>query len=114
AIIKQQYLTANEVMSAIAEHYGMQFVDMTDLIIAKAVIELVPESVARENVVLPLSLEGNTLKILTADPTNHDTDQKLPVILTKSIVPVLAIQEQIQESISRNYGQTETESVDSM
>ncbi len=59
AIIKQQYLTANEVMSAIAEHYGMQFVDLNEVTIPKAVIELVPESVARENVVLPLPLEGN-------------------------------------------------------
>ena len=114
AIIKQQYLSANEVMSAVAEHYGMQFVDMTDLTIPKSVIELVPESVARENVVLPLELEGNTLKILTADPTNYDTVQKLQFILNKEILPVLAVQEQIQEAINRNYGQSETESVDSM
>ena len=114
ALIKQQYLTANEVMSAIAEHYGMQFVDMTELTIPKSVIELVPESVARENVVLPLSLEGNVLKIITADPTNYDTIQKLQFILNKDIVPVLAVQEQIQEAINRNYGQSETESVDSM
>ncbi len=114
AIIKQQYLSANEVMSAVAEHYGMQFVDMTDLTIPKSVIELVPESVARENVVLPLELDGNVLKILTADPTNYDTVQKLQFILNKEILPVLAVQEQIQEAINRNYGQSETESVDSM
>ena len=114
ALVKQQYLSANEVMSAVAEHNGLQFVDMTDLTIPKSVIELVPESVARENVVLPLELEGNTLKILTADPTNYDTVQKLQFILNKDIVPVLAVQEQIQEAINKNYGQTETESVDSL
>lgn len=114
ALVKQQYLSANEVMSAIAEFNGLQFVDMTELTIPKAVIELVPESVARENVVLPLELEGNTLKILTADPTNYDTVQKLQFILNKDIVPVLAVQEQIQEAINKNYGQSETESVDSM
>jgi type IV pilus assembly protein PilB len=114
ALVKQQYLSANEVMSAVAEYNGLQFVDMTDLTIPKSVIELVPESVARENVVLPLELEGNTLKILTADPTNYDTVQKLQFILNKDIVPVLAVQEQIQEAINKNYGQTETESVDSL
>lgn len=113
-LVKLSYATPIEVMNAIAEKHGMQFVDLTDIEIPKAVIELVPESVARENVVLPLSLEGNTLKILTADPTNYDTVQKLQFILNKDIVPVLAIQEQIQEAINRNYGQTETESVDSM
>jgi len=114
AITKLNYATPVEVMSAIAEKHGMQFVDLNDLEIPKAVIELVPESVARENVVLPLSLEGSTLKIITSDPTNYDTIQKLQFILNKDIVPVLAVQEQIQEAINRNYGQTETESVDSM
>ena len=114
ALVKQQYLSANEVMSAIAEHHGVQFVDLTELEIPKSVIELVPESVARENIVLPLSLEGNVLKIITADPANYDTIQKLQFILNKDVVPVLAVQEQIQEAINRNYGQTETESVDSM
>mgnify|MGYP001027965189 FL=1 len=114
ALIKLNYATANEVMEAIAEHHGLQFVDLTQTEIPKAVIELVPESIARENVVIPLALEGNTLKIITADPTNYDTIQKLQFILNKDIVPVLAVPEQITEAINRNYGQTETESVDSM
>ena len=114
AIIKQQYLTANEVMTAIAEHYGMKFVDLKEVTIPKAVIELVPESVARENLVIPLQLEDNTLELITADPTNYDTIQKLQFILNKEIRPVLAVQEQIQEAINQNYGQSETESVDSM
>jgi type IV pilus assembly protein PilB len=114
AIIKLNYATPAEVMNAVAEQHGMQFIDLAEMQIPKAVIELVPESVARENVVIPLSLEGNTLKIITADPTNYDTIQKLQFILNKDIVPILAIQEQITEAINRNYGQSETESVDSM
>src|SRR5947209_1339214 len=114
SLIKLNYATQNEVMSAVAEFHNLQFVNLEEVEIPKAVIELVPESVARENVVLPLSLEGNVLKIITADPTNYDTIQKLQFILNKDVVPVLAIQEQITEAINRNYGQTETESVDSM
>src|SRR4051812_20868503 len=79
-IVSLQYLSANEVMSAIAEFYGMQFVDLKEVTIAKAVIELVPESVARENLVIPLSLEGNRLSLITADPTNFDTIDKLKFI----------------------------------
>ena len=114
ALVKLGYCTMEEVMKAIAEHSGMESVDLTDATIPPSVVELVPESVARENVVLPLSLEGNVLKIITADPSNYDTIQKLQFILNKDVQPVLAVQEQIQEAINRNYGQTETESVDSM
>src|SRR5207237_535874 len=79
-----------------------------------AVVELVPESVARENVVLPLAQEDGALKIIMSDPTDFDTQQKLQFILNKEIQPVLAPREQIIEAINRHYGQTETESVDSM
>ena len=114
ALVKLGYATHEQVMSAIAEFHGLQFVDLTEVTIPPAVIELVPESVARENVVLPLSQENGTLKIIMSDPTDFDTVQKLQFILNKDIQPVLAAREQIIEAINRHYGQTETESVDSM
>src|SRR5438093_62635 len=114
ALVKLGYCTAQEVMSAIAEFHGMQFVDLTEVTIPPAVIELVPESVARENVVMPMSQENGSLKIITSDPADFDTLQKLQFILNKDIQPVLAPREQIIEAINRHYGQTETESVDSM
>jgi len=114
ALVKLNYATMTEVMEAMAEFHGMTFIDLTDKEIPKAVIELVPESVARENLILPLEMEGTTLKIVTADPSNYDTIQKLQFILNRDIQPVLAIQEQITDAINKNYGQSETESMDSM
>src|SRR5215210_1245682 len=114
ALVKLNYATQAEVMGAIAEFHNLQFVNLEEVEIAKAVIELVPESVARENVVLPLSLDGNVLKVITSDPTNYDVIQKLTFILNKDVQPVLADHEQIREAINRHYGQTETESMDSM
>ena len=49
-----------------------------------------------------------------SDPSDFDTVQKLQFILNKDIQPVLAPREQIIEAINRHYGQSETESVDSM
>ncbi|HEV3256412.1 MAG TPA: ATPase, T2SS/T4P/T4SS family [Gemmataceae bacterium] len=114
ALIKLGYATAEEVMSAIAEFHGLQFVDLTEVTIPPSVVELVPESVARENVVLPMAQENGALKIIMSDPTDFDTVQKLQFILNKDIQPVLAPREQIVEAINRHYGQSETESVDSM
>src|SRR5438876_4456940 len=114
AIVKLGYATADQVMSAVPEHHGLQFVDLTEVTIPPAVIELVPESVARENVVLPMSQDNGALKIIMSDPSDFDTLQKLQFILNKDIQPVLAPREQIIEAINRHYGQTETESVDSM
>jgi type IV pilus assembly protein PilB len=114
ALVKLNYATTDEIMSAIAEFHGMEFVKLADITVPPSVVELVPESVARENVILPLSQDGGMLKIITSDPADFDTLQKLQFILNKDIQPVLAPREQIIEAINRHYGQTETESVDSM
>ncbi|MGE3806879.1 MAG: GspE/PulE family protein [Gemmataceae bacterium] len=114
AIIKSEYASAEQVMSAVAEFHGLAFVDLTDMTVPPSIIELVPESVARENVVLPLAQDNGALKIIMSEPQDFDTLQKLQFILNKDITPVLASREQIIEAINRHYGQTETESVDSM
>ncbi|MBI3409458.1 MAG: type II/IV secretion system protein [Planctomycetes bacterium] len=114
AIMKLGYASIDEIVGAVAEHAGMQSVNLAELTIPPSIIELVPESVARENVVIPLSQESGTLKIVVHDPADFDTLQKLQFILNKEVQPVLAAREQIVEAINRHYGQTETESVDSM
>src|SRR5207248_10092983 len=114
AIVKLGYASVEDVMSAVAEFHNLQFVNLTDVTIPAAVVELVPESVARENVVMPMSQENGSLKIIMSDPSDFDTLQKLQFILNKDIQPVLASREQIIEAINRHYGQSETESVDSM
>ena len=114
ALVKLEYATMDQIMTAIAEFHGLQFIDLTEVTIPAAVVELVPESVARENVVLPLAQENGALKIIMSDPSDFDTVQKLQFILNKDIQPVLAPREQIVEAINRHYGQSETESVDSM
>ena len=113
-LVKLGYCTMDQIISAMAEAHGLQFLNLTDITIPPAVIELVPESVARENIILPLSQDNGLLRIITSDPTDFDTLQKLQFILNKDIQPVLASREQIIEAINRHYGQTETESVDSM
>lgn len=113
-LIKMDYVTQDQMMVAIAEFHGMQFVTLTDLTVPAAVVELVPESVARENVVLPLSHENGALRIALSDPSDFGTLEKLQFILNKDIQPVLAPRDQIVDAINRHYGQSETESVDSM
>src|SRR5262249_54798252 len=80
-LVKLKYATAQEVMSAVAEFHGLQFIDLTEVTIPQAVIELVPESVARENYVLPMAQENGALKIIMSDPSDFDTVQKLQFIL---------------------------------
>jgi type IV pilus assembly protein PilB len=114
SLVHLGYATAEEVVQAMAKQHGMRFVDLSAIKIPESVVELVPEAVARENSVLPLSLEDDTLTVVLSDPFDLETIEKLRFILNRRIETVLAPKEAIQAAINRHYGQMEGESADSM
>src|SRR5205823_6357001 len=91
-------------MRAVADFVQVPHVDLTDVTIPKSVISLVPESIARENTLLPLVKEGGVIKIAMSDPTDFNTIQKLQFVLNKDVCPISSPREQILEAIDRHYG----------
>jgi len=114
ALTRLGYATGEEIVRAMAEEHGLDYVNLADVVIPPAVVELVPESVARENVILPLAEEEGGLKVIVSDPDDYPTFEKLRFILNRRIETVLAPRESILEAINRYYGQTVGESADSM
>lgn len=115
ALIKLDYISPSDVGQAQAKQFGMDYVDLSAIQIPSSVIQLVPESVARENLVIPISLDDSgALTVAMHDPAAFDVIDKLRFIINKEIKVVVAPKEVIQQAINRHYGQSETESVDSM
>ena len=114
ALVKLGYATDSEVMRSLARFHRMEYVDLETAQIPENVIELMPESVARENVVLPLEVADGRLKVLMSDPADVDTIEKLRFILNRDVAPALAPRSSILEAINRMYGQVEGESADSI
>jgi hypothetical protein len=78
------------------------------------VLELGPESLARENMAVPISVEGETVTLATVDPDDIALADKLTFVLARNIRLVPASPAEISEFIGRNYGEAGEESVDSM
>jgi type IV pilus assembly protein PilB len=114
ALVKLGHVTETDVMRGLAQQFDMDFVDLEKVQLSPAVLELMPESVAKENVILPLAREDATLKIVVSDPLDLQTVDNLRFILNTDIECALAPKAAIQEAIGRYYGAEETESVDSM
>jgi len=114
ALIRLDYATGEDVMRAMAEQHGLDYVNLSEVVIPPSVVELVPESVARENVAIPLAESDGTLTIIVSDPDDYETFDKLRFILNRQIEIALAPREAINEAINRHYGQTVGESADSM
>jgi type IV pilus assembly protein PilB len=113
-IIKLGYASGEDVMRAVAQEHGRDYVDLHEVTIPESIIELVPESVARENAILPLAEEEDALKVIVSDPYDIDTVEKLRFILNRRIEIALAPRDKILEAINKYYSQVEGESADSV
>jgi len=116
SLVKLGYAEAEDIMKAKAEQHGLPFIELREIEIPAAVIELVPESLARENIVMPLAQGSGTIKVIMHDPLGFETIEKLRFVLNREIEVALAPKEAIVEAINKYYGAAsgETESVDSM
>ena len=116
ALVRLGYADADDIMKAKAEQHGLPFVELHEIEIPPSVIELVPESLARENIVMPLAQEGGIIRVIMHDPIDFETIDKLRFVLNRDIEVSLAPKEAIVEAINKYYGSSssETESVDSM
>lgn len=114
ALVKMQYAAPQDVYRALADFHKMDFVDLAAVRIDDAIIQLVPESVARENTIIPYQEDGDSLIVLVSDPFDLETIEKLRFILNRRIETALAPKETINDAINRYYGQVEGESADSI
>ena len=71
ALVRLGYATGEEVMRAMAEQHGLDYVNLNEVSIPASVIELVPESVVRENAVIPLAEGDGRLTIIVSDPSGN-------------------------------------------
>ena len=114
ALVKMGYVDEGRIGEAKAAAFGFNFTDLDNLQIESSIIELVPESVARENTCIPVEFLGERLLVAVTDPSNFDVMEKLRFILNRDVELTMAPKESINDAINRFYGGSETESVDSM
>lgn len=114
ALVELEYATEEQVMKSIAAGSGMEYVNLKKVEIPTTAVELMPESTARENTVLPLEMDGDTLKVVMSEPGDVETVDNLKFILNRNVKVVLATRSSIISAISNIYGQIEGESADSM
>jgi type IV pilus assembly protein PilB len=98
------HATPEQIQAAIARHAVVESVDLSNLSIPPTVLAMVPESIARENAVIPIGEERGGLRIATSNPSDFDMITKLHFILGRDILLVVAPEEQIFAAIDRHYG----------
>jgi general secretion pathway protein E/type IV pilus assembly protein PilB len=103
-LVRTGRITALDILRTTATEAGLDVVEHIDAVGEEAV-GAVPKQLVHRLGVMPISLDGQRLRIALADPFNFDAIDTLSKELTKfEIDPVVAPSEEIIAAIKRHYG----------
>ena len=103
-LVEVGFVTPREILSAAAEFYGLEYIDLSNFEPSTSMFGQVRESVVREYLFLPLNEESGVLKIAVTHPSDAGVVRSA---LNREVVPMLALREQLIEAINRRYENAE-------
>ena len=85
ALIKTGAVSDEQVAKTLATNYGVEFVDLHGYVPSPDMKNFVPEEVARRYKIAPLGVESGRLQVAVGDPSDLETLDALPHVLTPDI-----------------------------
>jgi type IV pilus assembly protein PilB len=96
-------VSEEDLIKAMAEEVGMEFVDLNEYSIDQKAIALIPETLARRHQLLGIGYRGQAPVIAMSNPSNVFALDDLRTLLGRDLVTVVSSPRQITEYISRMY-----------
>ena len=103
-LVEKDILTISQVTAILAKQYNLRFVSFTSIKIPDEVIKSVPKATAIEHKIIPLQKKGNVLTLASSVPLDVFNIDNLCFMLGCSIELVLALPDEIKQSIAKYYG----------
>ncbi len=103
ALIQDGVVQDNELLTMLAQQYGMEVLDLHNYEIPKEVLETMNAETVQHYNVVPVMKHDNILTIAMSDPTDVATLDTLRYILGGDVDAVIAPESQIQEVITKYY-----------
>jgi len=103
-------LNEDQLLRAVADHLGLDYIDLEGVEIPKNVARLMPAEASRLYQAVPVSLMGNMVTVAVMDPYNPLLSEELSFVLGKDVQLAVAPGKQIEAAISSYYG-AESESM---
>jgi len=103
-LIARGLLTEEKLFAVFAEDIGIPMISLSKYRLDAELIKLIPERIARQYTVIPISKFGERLVVAMADPLNIFALDDLKIFTQFAVDPVLAQEVEIRRAIEQVYG----------
>jgi len=103
-LIEKGLVTEDALMPALADEYGLEFIDLANTQIDPAALAGIPQKLVYRKNLMPLSRENGTLVVATADPFDTYALDELQTVTGLSVQPVLGAPREIARLLKTYFG----------
>ena len=103
-LVEQKIIAERQLIDVLQVQLGVEFVDLTKVMIPVSLAQFVPKSISKKYSVVPVKLVGEELYIAMVDPLNFVAIEEVKTATKKRIVPMIATASATSRAIMTLYG----------
>ncbi|MDD3839223.1 MAG: GspE/PulE family protein [Clostridia bacterium] len=104
-LIDEGMITEQEIIEVLEFQLGIPHVDLMKIMPEIEVVELVPQSIAIKNTLIPIRKVYNKIQVAMSDPLDIFAIEDVRLITGMDVIPVIASERQIISAIKKYYSQ---------
>lgn len=98
------FISQKDLMVIMSSQLNIPPIDLGKYKIDKAILQMIPEKVARHYMILPISRIGNVLMVAMSDPLNIFAIDEIKLLTNYNIEPIIATENDVKDAINNYYG----------
>lgn len=104
SLLELGYIDERTLLKGLETLFHIPYIDLSETVIDKAAISMIPEALAKRHAVIPIKKEKNLLTVATADPLDLYAIDDVKNASGMEVVVVLTAKRDILNAIDRLYG----------
>ncbi len=102
-LVRRGLITMDQLGEALAEQFGVPFVEVVPQAVNPQVVRLLPERLARQRSCVPMSVSGSTMQLAMVAPDDIETISEAELITGYHVEPVVALEAPVQATLDRGF-----------
>ena len=103
-LIRLRYIDQETLLTFLSKHYRVEPVKLSQIHIDQKVTNLVPSSIVKKHLVIPIKRVGPKLILAMSDPSNIMVIDEIKFVTGYNVQPVVAIDMDLVDAIKKHYG----------
>jgi type IV pilus assembly protein PilB len=103
-LVEEGLISEKDLMLIMSQELSVPPITLSKYKVDQTIIHLIPEKVARQFSLIPISKIGNVLTVAMSDPLNIIAMDEVKLLTSYKIDPVIATENDVKEAINAYYG----------